>query len=149
MKKTKKLPKGLFWRNDILWIRYRNNQGRLVRETTGQTSIKFAEDCYRKRKTEVAERKHFPTREFDKVRFGVLLDYWWDNHAKYKSSKFIYLLPRLERFKKLKARAMSSDIIQSFLFELRDTEELLRDQCQSLQDYSQFNLQFRHRSQEI
>jgi integrase len=124
MKKPKKLPKGLFWRNHILWIRYRDNQDRLVRESTGQTSIKFAEDCYRKRKTEVAERKHFPAREFDKVRFGTLLDYWWNNHAKHKSSKFIYLLPRLERFKKLKARAISSDVIQSFLFELRDKEQL-------------------------
>src|SRR6266567_8545119 len=123
-KKPKKPPKGLFWRNDILWIRYRNHQGRLVRESTGQTSIKFAEDCYRKRKTEVAERKHFPSREFDKIQFGELLDYWWHKHAKHKSSKFNYLLPRLQRFKKLKARTISSDMIQSFLFELRDTEEL-------------------------
>ncbi len=95
-----------------------------MRESTGQTSIKFAEDCYRKRKTEVAERKHFPSREFDKIQFGELLDYWWHKHAKHKSSKFNYLLPRLQRFKKLKARTISSDMIQSFLFELRDTEEL-------------------------
>lgn len=124
MKKQKKLPKGLFWRNDILWIRYRNDKGGLVRESTGQTSIRFAEECYRKRKTEVAERKHFPSRGFDRIRFGELLDYWWENHAKYKSSKFSYLLPRLELFKKQKARAITSDMIQSFLFELRDKEEL-------------------------
>ena len=124
MKRQKKLPKGLFWRNDILWIRYKNDKGQLVRESTGQTSIKFAQEYYRKCKTAVAERKHFPTREFDRVRFGELLDYWWNNHAQYKSSKFKYLLPRLERFKKLKARAVTSDMIQSFLFELRDNEKL-------------------------
>ena len=124
MKKPKKLPKGLFWRNHVLWVRYRNEKGRLVRESTGQTAVKFAEDCYRKRKTEVAERKHFPSRQFDRVRFGELLDYWWHNHAKYKSSKFSYLLPRLERFKRLKARTITSDMIQSFLFELREEEEL-------------------------
>ncbi len=124
MKKQKKLPKGLFWRNNILWIRYKNGQGQLVRESTGQTSLKFAEECYRKRKTEVAERKHFPAREFDRVKFGELLDYWWNNHAKHKSSRFSYLLPRLDRFRKLKARAITSDMIQDFLFELRDKEEL-------------------------
>ena len=101
-----------------------NEKGQLVKESTGQTSPKFAEECYRKRKTEVAERKHFPSRQFDRVRFGELLDYWWDNHAKYKSSKFSYLLPRLNRFKKLKARAITSDMIQSFLFDLRDEEKL-------------------------
>lgn len=124
MKKQKKLPKGLYWRNDILWIRYKNGQGKIVRESTGQTTIKLAEEFYRKRKTEVAEGKHFPAREFDKVRFGELLDYWWENHAKHNSSKFSYLLPRLERFKKLKARAITSDMVQSFLYELRDVEKL-------------------------
>ena len=124
MKKQKKLPKGLFWRNDILWIRYKNEKSQLVRESTGQTSVRFAEECYRKRKTEVAERKHFPARDFDKVKFGELLDYWWNNHAKYKSSKFKYLLPRLERFRKQRGRAITSDMVQSFLFELRDKEKL-------------------------
>jgi integrase len=124
MKKQKKLPKGLFWRSDILWVRYKNDKGQLVRESTGQTTIRLAEEFYRKRKTEVAERKHFPSREYDRVKFGELLDYWWDNHAKYKPSGFIYLLPRLDRFRNLKARAITSDMIQSFLFELRDKEQL-------------------------
>ncbi len=123
-KKQRKLPRGLFWRGDILWIRYKTEAGKLVRESAGCASVKVVEELYRKRKTEVAEGKHFPSRKFDKVTFGELLDDWWRDHCQHKASKFQYLLPRLECWKKMKARAITSELIQEFLFGLRDKEKL-------------------------
>jgi hypothetical protein len=58
--KKPKLPIGLYWRGDIIWIRYKV-KGKLIRESTGQTSIKLAEQIRNKRKTEVAEGFHFKT----------------------------------------------------------------------------------------
>jgi integrase len=122
-RKTKKLPVGVFWVKDVLWIRYRVD-GKLYRESTGQTSVKVAEQIRNKRKTEVAVCKHFPSRKFEKATFGELLDYWWNTYAKFKPSKFEYLLPRLDRFRKKKARQITSDIVRDFLVELFTTEEL-------------------------
>ena len=123
-KKQKKLPKGIFWRGDILWVRYKTEEGKLVRESAGCASVKVAEELYRKRKTEIAEGKHFPARKFDKVNFGELLDDWWQDHRLHRASKFQYLLPRLQRWRKMKARAITSEMIQDFLSELKDEEKL-------------------------
>lgn len=87
-KKQKKLPKGIFWRGDILWVRYKTEEGKLVRESAGCASVKVAEELYRKRKTEIAEGKHFPTRKFDKVTFGELLDDWWQDTACTEQASF-------------------------------------------------------------
>ena len=123
-KNKAKLPKGVFRRGSVLWIRYENREGKIVRESTGQTSVKLAEELYRKRKTEVAEGVHFPARRFDRLTFGELLDDWWEQHGKHRPNKFEYLLPRLERFKKMKARQITSDLVQQFLAELFEQEEL-------------------------
>jgi integrase len=79
---------------------------------------------YNKRKTEVALAINFPSRRFEKTTFKELFKYWWENHAKHKPSRFEYLLPRLERFMKKKAREITSDIVREFLNELRDQENL-------------------------
>ncbi|HEX8092055.1 MAG TPA: tyrosine-type recombinase/integrase [Blastocatellia bacterium] len=122
-KEKPKLPMGLYWRGGVIWIRYKF-KGKLIRESTGQTSIKLAEQIRNKRKTEVAEGFHFKNRQFEKVTFGDLLNYWWNTHAKFKPSKFEYLMPRLERFKKMKATSITSDVVRDFLDELREKEEL-------------------------
>jgi len=122
--KKRRLPKGIFRRGGILWIRYKTKDGKLVRESAGCSSVKLAEDLYRKRKTEIAEGRHFPSRKFDTVTFGKLLDSWWQDHCQHKASKFEYLLPRLARFRKTRARDITSDMVQEFLCELRDTEML-------------------------
>jgi integrase len=114
------LPKGVFWRGKILWIRYQNHQGKIIKESTGQTSVKVAVQLYNKRKTEIAMAINFPANEYKKASFKKLFDYWWDNHAKHRPSKFEYLLPRLEQFMKRKAREITSDMVREFLNELRE-----------------------------
>jgi hypothetical protein len=47
--------KGVYFRNGIAYIRYLDQHGRIVRESTGQRSSKFAEDLLAKRRTKVAE----------------------------------------------------------------------------------------------
>lgn len=122
-KKPKKLPVGVFWVKEVLWIRYRVN-GKLYRESTGQTSPKVAEQIRNKRLTEVAMNRHFPNKKYEKVTFGELLDYWWNTHAKNRPNRFAYLLPRLEPFKKKKARQITSDMVRTFLHDLKEDEKL-------------------------
>jgi integrase len=124
MKKAEKLPQGVFWRGNVMWIRYQNEHGKTVKETTGQCTVKVAQQIYQKRKTEVAMAINFPSRAFMRVSFKELFDYWWENHAKNKPSKFEYLTPRLDGMFKLKARHISSDVVREFLNRLRDEEKL-------------------------
>src|SRR5437763_4739205 len=122
--KSEGLPQGVFWRGNVLWIRYQDDEGRMVKETTGQRSVKVAEQIYNRRKTEVAMAINFPSRKFKQVSFKDLFDYWWENHAKNRPSKFEYLTPRIEKLFKLKARYITSDLVRDFLSSLKDEEKL-------------------------
>jgi integrase len=122
--KSESLPQGVFWRGNVLWIRYQDEEGRMVKETTGQRSVKVAEQIYNKRKTEVAMAVNFPSRKFKRVSFKELFDYWWENHGKHRPSKFEYLTPRLEKLHKLKARHITSDVVREFLSGLQISEKL-------------------------
>lgn len=111
-------------------VRYKAN-GRIVRESTKQTSVEFAKQLLAKRKTECAEGRAFPTKRFERVRFGELLDAWWNavpgtahpKLGKRTPSGFEYLLPTIrKRFAKLPAREMTSDVIRGWLTNLTDQE---------------------------
>lgn len=120
-----KYPKGIFKRDGFLHIRFQDESGKIIRESTQQTSIKVAQQILAKRKTEVAMKVYFPIRKFEDVTFIELLDYWWENHGQHKPSKFKYLLPRLRnRFKGQKAREIGPENVQAFLFDLSEKEEL-------------------------
>ncbi|HEX8649588.1 MAG TPA: site-specific integrase [Pyrinomonadaceae bacterium] len=84
----------------------------------------MAEQIYNKRKTEVAMAINFPSRKFKNVSFKELFDYWWENHAKNRPSKFEYLTPRIKKFFKLKARYITSDLVREFLNGLKAEEDL-------------------------
>ena len=66
--------KGVYFRDGIAYIRYQDEHGAEVRESTKQRSGKAAEDILAKRKSEVAMRVHFPTRAFDAITFAELAD---------------------------------------------------------------------------
>ncbi len=103
-----KYPKGIFKRDGFLHVRYQDEFGKIVRESTQQNTLKVAQQILAKRKTEVAMKVHFPMRKFEDVTFLELLDYWWENHGKHKPSRFEYLLPRLRnRFKGHRARQIA------------------------------------------
>jgi integrase len=55
------------------------------------------------------------------VTVGELPDFWWERHAKHRNNKFEYLMPRLEKFKPLKSRNFTPEMVQSFLDELLET----------------------------
>jgi integrase len=102
-----------------------NQTGGLVRETTGQSSLKVAEQILAKRRSEVAMKTHFAVRQFEAVSFKKLLDYWWSRHGKFRPSKFEYLLPRLiARFGTTKARKITSDKVHDFLLDLSENQQL-------------------------
>jgi integrase len=111
--------RGVYYRNGIAYIRYQDETGKIVRESTEQRSGRFAQDLLSKRKTEVAEGRHFPSRRFDKVLFKVLLDEWWERHGQHTRSRFSYHLPKVRaRFDGKRAREIQSDDVQQFLEDL-------------------------------
>lgn len=124
--RKRRLPRGIFWRDGVLHIRYSAN-GKVLRESTKQTSVEFAKQLLAKRKTEQAEDSAFAVRRFARVRFGELLEAWWTTvpgtpHpelGKKTASGFEYLLPRIRsRFAGLRARDMTSDAIREWLMGL-------------------------------
>src|SRR5271157_4959081 len=108
--------KGVFLRKGIAYVRYKDETGEIVRESTQQSNLKVAEDILAKRRTEVAMRRNFPARQFAGTRFGTLIDYWWTLHGQHTRSRFEYRLPRVrERFASLRATDITSDAIDEFL----------------------------------
>jgi len=119
--KAKGKTKGVFYRNGIAYIRYIDAEGKERKESTRQGSTTAAKRLLEKRKTEVMMCKHFPAKQMVNVRFGNLLDYWWDRHGQFTRSGFNYLMPRIrKKFGKKKAREMHADNIEEFLLELKD-----------------------------
>jgi integrase len=122
--KGRRLPRGVYRRRDVLWIRFKNADGKLTRESTGQGDVKVAESILAKRRSAVAMLTHFPTRKFEQLTFDDLREAWEPAHLK-KTPSFRYLLPRvLAAFGGAKAREMTSERVQEFLDRLRDDDGL-------------------------
>jgi integrase len=112
-----KLPRGVYHRDKnspILWIRYRDENGQRVRETAKTTDSDIAKAFRDKRLREVAEGKLLPTRKFESITVGEILDFWWERHGQFKRG-FQYKTHRLDKFRKIKARHFTPEMIDDFL----------------------------------
>jgi integrase len=119
-----KLPKGVYQRNKSspqLWITYYDEFGKQIKESAHTTDLTLAEQFRNKRLNQVAERKLIPTRKFESITVAEILDFWWERHAQHRNNKFSYLLPRLDKFRPLKARNLTPEMIQDFLDDLLKT----------------------------
>jgi len=122
--KARRLPRGVYRRGDVLWIRFKNADGKLARETTGQRDVKVADAILAKRRAARAMLSHFPTRRFEQITFDELPEAWEPAHLK-KTPSFGYLMPRLrDGFRWTKAREMTTEKAQEFLDRLRDDDGL-------------------------
>ncbi len=114
-----KLPRGIYDRKGILYIRFRDERGEICRESTHQSSIRAAQEILAKRKTEVAEGTYVPSRRFEKVMFSELADKWWEGHGRYTRSCLRFLRERIHRqFGLLRARDVEIAAIRTFFAEL-------------------------------
>ena len=114
-----KYPRGIYERDGIIYIRFQDERGKIVRESTHQSSIKVGQEILGKRKTEVAGGTFFPARRFEKVLFSVLADKWWKEHGQYTRSCFRFLRKRIDReFGSLKAKEIHVPVIRNFFAEL-------------------------------
>jgi integrase len=114
-----KKTRGVYFRNGTGYIGYLDQHGKLVRESTGQRSLKFAEELLAKRRTEVAEGRYFPSRQYDRVAFANLLNNWREKHGRHTRSQFEYHIPKVrERFGNRRAREIDADAVRKFLDEL-------------------------------
>ena len=122
-----KLPKGVYQRNKAspqLWISYYDENGKRMQESAHTTDPVLALQLRNKRLNQVAERRLIPTKKFESVTVGELIDFWWERHGKHRPSGFNYLLPRLDKFRSLKARHLTPEMVQDFLDGLMTKEEL-------------------------
>ena len=110
--------RGIFERNGIKYIRFADEIGNIVRESTGQSSHEVAKDILNTRRSQVALKIYLLVKTFEETLFGDLLDYWWKYSGSRKRSKYGYLLPRFARFRKVVARRITPEMIQNFMDEL-------------------------------
>ena len=122
MRKTRRrLPRGVHARdNGTLYICYKNEHGKIVRENTQQTDVRAAELMLAQARTDVAMKKRFVALTFDSVKFIDLFNDWWNHHGSKTRSKFQYRTPRvIARFGKSKAREVTPDAVRDFVTDLR------------------------------
>jgi integrase len=118
-----KLPKGVYYRNKNsvqLWITYHDENGKKIKESAHTTQPDVAKAFRDKRLVQVAERKLIPTRQYEAITVGEILDFWWERHGQFKRG-FHYKMERLEKFRKIKARKFAPEIIDDFLKDLSKT----------------------------
>ena len=118
-----KLPKGVYrrWKGKPhLWITYTDENGKQIKESAKTIDPKVAKAFRDKRLSQVSEKKLIPTKKFESITFGEILDCWWERHGKHKRA-FHYMTQRLEKFKSIKARNLQPETIQDFLDELIKT----------------------------
>jgi integrase len=123
--KKDQLPNGVYRRDktsEHLWIAYTDEQGKRIKESAKTTDPEVAKMRLEKRLREVAEGKLTPTKKFESITFGEILDFWWERHAKNKRG-FHYKIDRLDKFRKIKARNLRPEMIDDFLTELLEVEE--------------------------
>ena len=77
---------GVFKRGRIWYIRYREPDGQLTKESTGQETKRLAEQILRKRKTAIAEGKHLDKVDQPRMTMTELCDWYWQHHAQHKKS---------------------------------------------------------------
>ena len=73
-----KLPKGVYQRNKSsprLWINYMNEEGNRVQESAHTTDPTLAERLRNGRLAKVEERRLIPTRKFESITVGEILDF--------------------------------------------------------------------------
>src|SRR5215467_496713 len=110
-----RLPRGVYRRGKVLWVRFKNTAGKLSRESTHQRDVKVADAILAKRRAEVAMLCHFPSRRFEQVTFDQLREAWEPAHLT-KTPSFRYLLPRvLAAFGGANARDITTEKAQEFL----------------------------------
>lgn len=118
-----KLPKGVYRRNktsDQLWITYHDENGKKIKESAHTTDPEIAKSFRDKRLALVAERKLIPSRAFESITVGEILDYWWERHGQFKRG-FQYKMHRLDKFRNTKARQFTPEMVKDFLQELLET----------------------------
>lgn len=88
-KKEKKLPRGLYLRGDVYWIRYSNGQGKTIRESTFSTDKKKAENLLTIRRNDVLHGRLPEIHSTDKGRtFADLAKYYKENVSVKKASQY-------------------------------------------------------------
>jgi integrase len=121
-KVRRKLPKGIHAReNGTLYICYKNEHGKVIRENTRQTDVRAAELMLAQARTDVAMKKRFVALSFESAKFIDLFNDWWSHHGSKTRSKFQYRTPRvIARFGKKIAREINPDAVRGFLSDLRE-----------------------------
>jgi hypothetical protein len=79
-KARKKLPRGIHvHESGSVYICYKNEHGKIIRENTYHTDVRAAELMLAQARTDVALKRRFTSLSFESVRFIDLFNDWWEN----------------------------------------------------------------------
>lgn len=122
----KKLPRGVFVREGLYWIRFADRRGKIRREKVGPY-LEQAKAAYQKRKSEVRELKFFPEKMRQRViLFGELVGEYLQYARRTKrdwSHDDARLQVLLETWKDVPAADLTPGQIESVLAELGERNE--------------------------
>jgi len=79
-------------------IRYSDENGKIVRHSTGTSDKSLAKKILAERRVQVAEGRHLDIRKIPRTTFFKLCDDWWELHGKHRRMKGLYYM--LECWKK-------------------------------------------------
>src|SRR5437016_12640384 len=78
----RKLPKGIhIHESGSVYICYKNEHGKIIRENTHQSDLRAAELLLAQARTDVAMKRRFTSLSFERVKFIDLFNDWWSNHG--------------------------------------------------------------------
>jgi integrase len=128
MKKKRKADRGLFRRRGSphWWIRYADQNGRIVRESTNTTVKKLAREILAKKKVLVAEGRHLDVKKIPKTTFFELCDQYWKLEGKNKRTKGLENILKIwkKAFGNIPLRDLTQQRVEKFLTERTESEKL-------------------------
>ncbi len=87
MKEKSSEDRGIFRRGDVYHIRFADENGRIVRQSTNSTSITVARKVLAKKRTEVAEGRHLDKKKRPKKTLFELFNEYWQTSGSNRKTK--------------------------------------------------------------
>lgn len=115
------MVRGIYKRGNIIWIRYAGLDGRIIRETSGSTKIRDAEDLLIKRKQAIKEGKQPETKKKANHTFSELANRysaWMEGRHRSARSKAYRINSMLSRFGILPLRRFNTHVVEQYQTDL-------------------------------
>ncbi len=111
-----KMARGIYKRGNTYWLRYASLDGRIIRESSGSTKFRDAEDLLLKRKQELREGKEPETKVIKNYLFKELAGEYlkWSERQRSFRSKKGFILQLVNAFGQLPLRMFNTKLLEQY-----------------------------------